>query len=90
MQDPPDHARLLRSGRGYRQEWWTSIRKKSREACERAYATRSARERSARRVLPMNENRDVSRARRMMDGGWHARSGARHNENVTSAYELRI
>jgi hypothetical protein len=70
------------------------------EACERAdatrcawkrtNATRCARERSARMVSPVNKKVDVSRARTMMHGGWHARSGARHNEHATSAYELRI
>jgi hypothetical protein len=70
------------------------------EACESPYATRSAwkridatrcaPERSARWVVPVNKKVDVSRARTMMHGGWHARSGARHNEHATSAYELRI
>jgi hypothetical protein len=57
---------------------------------ERADATRCARERSARWVLPVNERVDVSRARTMMHGGWHARRGARRQGHVTSAYELRI
>jgi hypothetical protein len=41
-------------------------------------------------VLPVNKKVDVSRARTMMHGGWHARSGASHNEQVTSTDELRI
>jgi hypothetical protein len=59
-------------------------------AWKRTDATRCARECSARWVLPVNKKVDVSRARTMMHGGWHARSVARHNEHVTSAYELRI
>jgi hypothetical protein len=54
----------------------------TRCAWKRTNATRCARARSARTVLPVNEKVDVSRARTMMHGGWHARSGARHNEHV--------
>jgi hypothetical protein len=67
------------------------------EACERAdatrcawkltNATRCARERSARLVSPVNKKVDVSRARTMMHGGWHARSDRRHSEHGNGAGE---